>query len=52
MSTNDKRTNRPPTPKTKGTTSRAAAAPPKRSPVLLATMALALTSSAAMWSAA
>jgi protein-disulfide isomerase len=38
MSNYDKRANRPPTAKTKGKPTRVAAAPPKRSPVLLATI--------------
>ncbi|HEY6508600.1 MAG TPA: thioredoxin domain-containing protein [Vicinamibacterales bacterium] len=38
MSSNDKRTNRPPTAKTKGKPVRVASAPPKRSPVLMATI--------------
>jgi len=38
MSTNAKQTNRPPAPATKGKRTRVASAPPKRSPVLLATI--------------
>jgi len=38
MSTNAKQTNRPPAPRTKGKPIRVAAPPPKRSPVLLATI--------------